>query len=128
MAQTNNKRPVFLNLFQIRLPVSGVISILHRITGVLLFLCIPISLWILTTSLASEQQFSLLIEAFHQPVNLVLIAFILWALLHHLLAGIRHLLLDFDIGADKEISIKSSWIVMLAAPIMTALLMLRFFL
>ncbi len=128
MAQTNNKRPVFLNLFQIRLPVSGVVSILHRITGVLLFLCIPFSLWMLKYSLASEAQFQQLINAFHHPLNLLLIALVLWALMHHLLAGIRHLLLDFDIGVDKEISLKTSWLVILAAPILALFLMLRVYL
>lgn len=121
----NNKQPVFLNLFQIRLPVSGVVSILHRITGVLLFLCIPLSLWMLQYSLASEAQFQELINAFRHPISLLLITLILWALMHHLLAGIRHLLLDFDIGAEKDISLKTSWLVILAAPIITLLMMLR---
>jgi len=128
MAPANHKRPIFLNLFQIRLPVSGVVSILHRITGVMLFLCIPVSLWVLDFSLASEQQFHRLVDGLHHPLSIILVTLIIWALLHHLLAGIRHLLLDLDIGVEKEISTKSAWLVTIAAPVLALLLLLRIYL
>ena len=128
MAPANHKRPIFLNLFQIRLPVSGVVSILHRVTGVMLFLCIPVSLWMLNASLTSEQQFQHLVDVLHHPVSITLVILIVWALLHHLLAGIRHLLLDLDIGVGKAMSTKSSWLVAIAAPLLALALLLSIYL
>ena len=128
MAPVHHKRPVFLNLLQIRLPVSGVVSILHRISGVLLFLCIPGSLWIFNASLASEHHFKQLVELLRHPLSIILITLVFWMLAHHLLAGIRHLMLDFDIGVEKHSSIKSSWLVIMAAPALAVILILRIYL
>ncbi|MDJ0807284.1 MAG: succinate dehydrogenase, cytochrome b556 subunit [Gammaproteobacteria bacterium] len=94
------QRPVFLNLLKIKLPLMGLVSIGHRITGVVLFLSIPLLLYLLGLSLSGPEGFAQT-AAIVQSIGFKLLAFVLfWALLHHLLAGIRYLLLDLDVGID----------------------------
>lgn len=94
----SDQRPKNLNLFTIRLPVPAIASILHRISGMILFFAIPFFLWALQTSLSSEENF----EALHQSVTSPLSKVIIWALLsaflYHFVAGIRHLLMDINLG------------------------------
>lgn len=102
-----SKRPEHRNIHvtQIlgyRYPPSAVVSILHRISGGLLFLLLPWLLWLFELSLTSESSFEQLREAASGVfVRLVLLATI-WAFLHHLVAGIRYLLLDLHIGVEKQ--------------------------
>lgn len=106
------QRPVYLNLFQITLPPGGWVSIMHRVTGVFLILATPFFLYFLGRSLHDDQGF--------QHVAAVLgslpVRFLVWAaavaLLHHMLAGIRHLLLDMKIGIGKACSRLSAYAVM----------------
>ena len=94
--------PKFLNLLAIRLPPGGIASIGHRISGVLMFLSIPLLAWLFGLSLESEQGFRQAAGYLHAtPFRLLSLALV-WSLSHHLLAGIRHLLLDADIGVSKE--------------------------
>ena len=106
-----DKRPVYLNLFKIRLPTVGIVSFAHRVSGVFLFLAIPFSIYLLDLSVTSTQGFEhsmqLLRSPFVQLISLVLV----WGLVHHFLAGIRYLFLDFDIGVDKAGSNLSAWTV-----------------
>jgi succinate dehydrogenase / fumarate reductase cytochrome b subunit len=91
-------RPKYLNLFLIRQPIPAIVSIMHRISGAVLFLFLWILLWGLDRSLASAESFADLKATIDQPiVKLVLLA-LLWAYLHHTFAGIRHLALDLQIG------------------------------
>ena len=112
----NKNNPVFLNLFQIHLPVAGVMSIAHRIAGVLLFVSIPFWLYLLNMSLMSpegyDQALQILKSAWLLPVNLIL----LWAAMHHLLAGIRYLLLDIDIAIEKPFYRLTALAVIVMAP------------
>jgi succinate dehydrogenase / fumarate reductase cytochrome b subunit len=95
-------RPRYLNLLQIRLPLPGVISIMHRVSGAVLFLALPLLLWWLQRSLTSFNAFTALQATFsHGFVKLVIIG-LLWGYLHHLCAGIRHLMLDMDYGTELE--------------------------
>jgi succinate dehydrogenase / fumarate reductase, cytochrome b subunit len=104
-------RPVFFNLVQIQMPVGALTSITHRVTGILLALGIPYGVYLLDLSLQNAQSFSQLTGLFHQwPFKLASILFI-WALAHHLLAGIRHLFSDIDIGALLPAARRSAWIV-----------------
>ena len=106
-------RPQFrnLSLAQItsyRLPAAGVVSILHRVSGILLFLMLPVLLWLFDISLRSEGTFERLrAVAGNFFVKLVLLA-VAWAILHHLVAGIRYLALDLHVGIDKEPARKSA--------------------
>jgi succinate dehydrogenase / fumarate reductase cytochrome b subunit len=104
-------RPVFFNLVQIQMPVGALTSITHRFTGILLALGIPYGVYLLDLSLQSAQSFSQLRGLFHRwPFKVAAILFI-WALAHHLLAGIRHLLSDIDIGSRLPAARRSAWIV-----------------
>jgi succinate dehydrogenase / fumarate reductase cytochrome b subunit len=93
-------RPKYLNLIQIRLPLPGVVSIMHRISGAVLFLALPLLLWWLQQSLLSGNSFFALKAIFSNGyVKLVLIG-LFWGYMHHLCAGIRHLALDVDFGTE----------------------------
>ena len=108
------KRPVFLDLQQIKLPIPGIVSILHRISGVILFVMLPILLALLGGSLSSGETFETYKAwADNFLVKLILIG-VVWALMHHLIAGVRLLLLDAHIGLELETARKSARIVLIA--------------
>jgi len=93
-------RPKYLNLLQIRLPLPALVSIMHRVSGAVLFFALPLLLWGFQRSLASLSDYATLRAMLgHGLVKLILIA-LAWAYLHHLCAGIRHLALDLDCGTD----------------------------
>lgn len=108
-------RPKYLNLFQIRLPLPGVVSILHRVSGALLFLLIPLLLYLLQLSLESPQGYAALAGFFAHPLAKLIVIGVLWAYFHHFCAGIRYLLLDLDIGTDLARARASSWAVFAAS-------------
>lgn len=90
----NTQRPVFLDIPKMRFPITAMISICHRISGVLLFLFVPLAIYLLSASIASPQSFQALKLWLHNPG----IGFLIWMMLSatsfHLFAGIRHLLMD----------------------------------
>lgn len=101
MAELIKKRPKYLNLVQIKLPIAGFASILHRVSGIGLFLMLPLLIWLLELSLRSAESFQALQAVIDNPfVKLVLIG-LLWAFLHHFFMGIRILLIDVHVGVDK---------------------------
>jgi len=112
-------RPKHLNLMQIRQPMPAIISIMHRISGAVLFLLIPLLLWLFQASLESVVTFAEFRGVVAHPlVKLVLIG-LLWGYLHHLLAGLRHLFLDLDIGTELETARLTSIIVLSAGIVLT---------
>ena len=115
-------RPKYLNLFQIRLPVPGLISILHRVSGAALFLFIPFLLTLFEWSLESQQTFLRFKGTFsHWAIKLILIG-LTWAYLHHLLAGLRHLALDLHYGTDLASGRAISWAVLAGGIVLTLLI------
>jgi succinate dehydrogenase / fumarate reductase cytochrome b subunit len=101
MAELIKKRPKYLNLVQIKLPIAGFASILHRVSGIGLFLMLPLLIWLLELSLRSAESFQALQSVIANPfVKLILIG-LLWAFLHHFFMGIRILLIDIHVGVDK---------------------------
>ena len=120
--QPPRQRPVFLNLLHIRLPVAGVMSILHRASGLLMFLLIPVLLYLLDQSLRSAEGFAETAALLHGTGARLLLIAVIWALSHHLLAGIRFLLIDLDIGVQRQAMRRSAWVVNIAAPILTAVI------
>jgi len=113
MANTHNKKPVFLNLLQIRMPVTAVVSIGHRFSGLILFICIPVLIYYLDKSLQSAEEFAAVLNTFSSsPVKWIAILLI-WVFVHHLVAGIRFLLIDIDIGVDKKSASISAWLTLL---------------
>ena len=118
------KRPVYLNLFQIKLPVSGMVSLLHRLSGALLFLSLPFVLWLFQTSLESASSFNNLINTVkYNPILKLVIAIGVWVYLHHFLAGIRFLLMDVHLGLELRQSRLSAKIVMLTSITLTILIL-----
>lgn len=111
----HNTRPKFLNLLQIRLPVMAVTSLAHRVSGALLFLLTPALIYALSLSLRSPEDYRALLDGLQWwPVQmLVLLAW--WAVLHHLFAGVRFLLMDLDRGVRLPAAARSAWAVNLAA-------------
>ena len=115
------KRPVYLNLLKIRLPVAGFMSIVHRVTGVLMTLATPLLIYLLALSLRDADGFAAA-AAFVAGVPGRLLLFLgMWALFHHLLAGVRYLLIDVDVGVDKPVFRQTAWGVLVAAPVIAAL-------
>jgi succinate dehydrogenase / fumarate reductase cytochrome b subunit len=93
-------RPKHLDLTKIRFPVTAIVSGMHRISGTVLFLFIPLLLWLLQQSLATPESFEAFRSAVSSPLLKLVLLGLLWAYLHHLCAGIRHLALDLDCGTD----------------------------
>ncbi|KGD66350.1 MULTISPECIES: succinate dehydrogenase, cytochrome b556 subunit [Alcanivorax] len=98
----NDKRPVNLDLSTIKFPVTAIASITHRVTGVAIFLALPILLWMLDRSLASPESFADLKELMTSPLVKLVVWAILAVLLYHLVAGIRHLIMDTGVGETLE--------------------------
>lgn len=88
------ERPKNLNLFTIRLPLNAVVSILHRLSGVALFLVLPLLVYVFRQSVDSEQTYQAVLHHFDAHVIKVLLVLISFAFFHHFYAGIRHLLQD----------------------------------
>ena len=108
------KRPVYLNLFKIRLPTTGIVSFAHRVSGALLFLAIPLCVYLLDRSVSSEQAFEQSVQLMQHPLMQFVLLILVWSVVHHFLAGIRYLLLDFDIAVEKASSTISAWTVLIA--------------
>ena len=112
-------RPKYLNLFQIRLPLPGLVSILHRMSGAVLFLLLPSLLVLFELSLESAQTFARFKAVFsHWAIKLIVIG-VVWAYLHHLCAGIRHLALDLNYGTELAAARASSWAVLALSVVLT---------
>ncbi len=108
----NKKRPVYLNLILIRLPVAGVVSILHRVSGVALVLFLPLTLLALQRSLLSAADYQTVVGWLSLLPVRVLLLLMAAAFAQHFLAGIRHLLLDIDIGITRSAARLSAWLVL----------------
>ena len=125
MTELAKKRPEFRNINALvdlptyRLPAAGFVSILHRISGFVMFLLLPFLVWMFDTSVSSEISFAKFKAAFNIGVGFVpgilvqLVALVLiWAYLHHLIAGVRHLYMAAHHAVSKEFG-KSSAVVTL---------------
>ena len=133
MSTTRRPRPVHRNIHvsqirQYRLPLAGVVSILHRVSGALMFLIgLPFVLYLFQQSITSEISF----EAYqalvsHWFAKLVILG-VAWAYLHHFCAGIRYLVLDLHVGVDKDAARKSASSVLAVSLVLTAIVALKLF-
>jgi len=112
-------RPKYLDLRQIKLPVTGIVSIAHRISGILLVLSIPVWLYLLELSLSGPLGFEEAIVISNGFFFTVLSIGCFWSLVHHFVAGIRYLLIDLDIGVDKEAALEGArWVFIVEGAIM----------
>jgi succinate dehydrogenase / fumarate reductase cytochrome b subunit len=137
---TQAKRPeirninAFSDLPGYRLPVAGVVSILHRISGALLFVLLPFIIWMFDTSISSEISFARFRALFGVGIGpfpgwlfkLVALALI-WAYLHHLLTGLRHLWMDVHHDAGKAFARQSALAILALSLLLTVLLAARLF-
>jgi succinate dehydrogenase / fumarate reductase cytochrome b subunit len=113
-------RPVYLNLFAIRMPLPAVVSILHRASGALLFVVgIPLVLWTLQRALASPESWTEMRNAFQSPLTRVIAVVLAWAFIHHLFAGIRHVLMDMDVGVELASARRSAAVALVLAIVVT---------
>lgn len=119
------KRPKYLNLLKIRLPVAGIISIMHRASGAVLFLLIPLLLYLFQMSLQSGMTFMEFQEIVRRPLVKLILLGLLWGYLHHLFAGLRHLFLDLHIGISLETARLTSIVVLVAGIVLTLLVGVR---
>ena len=135
MTELAKKRPEFRNinafkdLTTYRLPPAGWVSILHRASGVIMFLLMPFIIWMFDVSVSSEISFSKFKAAFNSGLGFVPGAFIklvalalIWAYLHHFIAGLRHLYMDVNHAVSKEFG-KSSALVTLTLSIALTLVL-----
>ena len=129
MTELSRKRPEFRNinafkdLTTYRLPAAGWVSILHRASGGLMFVLLPLIVWLFDTSISSEISFARFTSAFSAGIGFVpgwlfklVVLALIWAYLHHLIAGLRHLFMDARHAVTKEFG-KSSAIVTLVLSI-----------
>ncbi len=114
-------RPVFLNLLRIRHPVTAVVSILHRISGVLMVAATPWVIYLFGLSLEGPSGYARVREILAQPAACAGLILLAWALAHHLFAGVRFLLIDIEVGVGLAHGRRSAWMVTVAGVVATVL-------
>ena len=140
MTETAPKRPEFRNISALtdlptyRLPPAGWVSILHRVSGALMFLLMPFIIWMFDSSITSEISFASFAAAFNVGIGFVpgwfmkLVALaIIWAYLHHFIAGIRHLYMDTFHAVTKEFGKSSAVATLVLSLGLTAVLAAKLF-
>jgi succinate dehydrogenase / fumarate reductase cytochrome b subunit len=141
MTESAPKRPEFRNINALtdlpsyRLPAAGIVSILHRISGVLMFLLMPFIIWMFDTSVSSEISFARFTSAFNNGIGFVpgllvkLVALaLIWAYLHHFIAGVRHVWMDMSHAAvSKARGAASAKVVLASSLVLTAVLGAKLF-
>ena len=126
MTTAQKQRPKYYDLNLAHLPVPGLVSIFHRISGALLFFpVLPVLLWLLQSTLASEQGWLRWRGVFADPAVKVVVLAFAWLYLHHFFAGIRYLLLDLHLGVAKEPARASAKLVFAAGALSALLLAWR---
>lgn len=118
-ASARKQRPKFLALHQIRLPLPGIVSILHRVSGAGLFLMLPLLLFLFDRSLGSVDDFEVFRAWIGNPLVKLVLFGLLWAYLHHFCAGLRFLLLDVHVGTDLGPARSSSVAVLVVSLLLT---------
>jgi succinate dehydrogenase / fumarate reductase cytochrome b subunit len=107
-----NRRPRYLNLFRIKLPLPGVVSFLHRISGALLFAAIPLFLVIFQLTLDSAENFERVKQGFGNPLAKMVLILLLWGFLHHFFAGLRFIAMDMGFGMELDKTRRNSRLVL----------------
>ena len=118
----HKQRPVYIDVVKTRLPIHGIVSILHRVSGVGLFICLPLLLCLFAGTLSTEEAFNQYQSLVSNPIIKLLLLGLLWAYLHHFLAGIRFLFLDVHKGLELNTARTTAKLVFAAALILTVIL------
>ncbi|MBB1126423.1 succinate dehydrogenase, cytochrome b556 subunit [Thiospirillum jenense] len=116
------QRPVFLDLRHIHLPLPGVVSILHRLSGLILLLVIPIGIGLFAYALVGEAEFMAAAALFSHPATKLVRLVLIWACVHHLIAGVRYLALDFGWGITRPMARYTAAATLIVSVIFTLLL------
>lgn len=118
---TTKNRPVNLDIGTIKLPVTAYVSILHRISGVVLFAVVGVLLWALDTSLSSPEGFDAVLDCLNSPVAKLVLWACLSALAYHAVAGVRHLIMDMGVGESLEGGVLGARIALAVAVVLIVL-------
>lgn len=118
----NSKRPVNLDLRTIKLPLTAWTSIAHRVSGIIMFIAVAGLLWLLSVSLDSERGFEQAQSVLQNPLAKLVLWGVLSALLYHLIAGVRHLVMDAGVGEGLESGKRGSQVVIVLSVIVIVLL------
>lgn len=116
-----SQRPKYLNLFKIKLPLPGVVSLLHRMSGALLFVAIPLFLLTFQATLDSAESFEKIQLALGGPLAKLVLISLLWGFLHHFFAGIRFLFMDAHVGLGLQETRRNSLLVLIISLALTVL-------
>ena len=139
MADTLKQRPIYRNIhvlqiMKYRLPPAGIVSILHRVSGVLMFLLMPFIIWMFDTSVTSEISYAQFGAVFAVGIGFVpgwffkLVALaLIWAYLHHFIAGVRHLWMDATHAVTKEFGQLSALVTLGLSVLLTLVLGFKLF-
>ncbi|BDU56169.1 MULTISPECIES: succinate dehydrogenase, cytochrome b556 subunit [unclassified Limnohabitans] len=140
MTQLAKKRPEFRNINALtdlpsyRLPAAGIVSILHRISGLIMFLLLPLLVWMFDTSVSSEISFAKFSAAFNVGLGFVpavlvkvVVLGLIWAYLHHAIAGVRHVYMDVCHAVSKEFGKSSAIATLVLSLSLTAALGAKLF-
>ncbi|MFM8343686.1 MAG: succinate dehydrogenase, cytochrome b556 subunit, partial [Betaproteobacteria bacterium] len=134
MAEALKPRPTYRNIhitqiLQYRLPPAGIVSILHRVSGALMFLLLPFIVWLLDVSLSSEISYEQFTAAFGVGIGVVpgwlvklVVLALIWAYLHHFIAGVRHLWMDMTHSVTKEQGHSSAIVTLVSSVVLTVAL------
>ena len=118
----NKQRPKHLALHLIKLPLPGIVSILHRVSGLMLFCALPLLLLMLQYSLKSIETYTQLAEILGNPYIKIMLIGLLWAFLHHFCAGLRYLAVDLHLVRNLAQARSSSKVVIVASLALTIFL------
>jgi succinate dehydrogenase / fumarate reductase, cytochrome b subunit len=139
MEDTLKQRPVYRNIhvtqiLKYRLPPAGIVSILHRVSGALMFLLLPFVVWLMDVSLSSEISYERFTAAFSSGIGFVpgvfvklVVLALIWAYLHHFIAGVRHLWMDMTHSVTKEQGHSSAIFTLVAGVVLTVALGAKLF-
>ena len=140
MTELSKKRPEFRNINALqdlptyRLPAAGWVSILHRISGLLMFFLLPLVVWLLDTSLSSELSYERFTAAFDSGIGFVpgllvklVVLALIWGYLHHFIAGVRHLYMDMTHSVTKEFGKSSAQVTLVLSLGLTVVLGAKLF-
>jgi succinate dehydrogenase / fumarate reductase cytochrome b subunit len=139
MSEIAKERPVYRNIhvteiIKYRLPAAGIVSILHRVSGALMFLLMPLVIWMFDTSVSSEVSYDLFASAFSVGLGFVpgwllklVVLALIWAYLHHFIAGVRHLWMDMYHTVSKEQGKSSAVVTLGLSVVLTVVLGAKLF-
>ena len=113
-------RPVNLNLFTISLPLAGVVSFIHRVTGMALFVGVAFGLYALDLALSSTAGFDQAAALMQEPLAKFIVLALIFMLVFHIVAGVKHLFMDFHIGDSLEAARVNAWVVIIVTVVVTA--------